>query len=148
MLTTALALAVASSGLAEGIPRDGPIETPSGTLRVVEIEGSGTIALQLGDRTLLAEGDYRDVGLITRAGDLVLVYVWYGRSACPGMFMWLHTEATDVRLSDRFGTCSDEVFVREAADGVGVKMTSLFGSADMVEFVYDGQTVQRRTLVE
>lgn len=139
MLTLALSVAVAGAALAEEA-----YDSPSGKVRI-EGEFNQMHRLFIGDTVMPLEG-YASAWLGERVGNLVLVGMSSGGTACPATFAWLDTTPGKLRLTDTFGTCSDTVEVSHTSETVTVTMPSMDPSRGMVAFDFDGKSVRERVL--
>ena len=110
----------------------------------VALEGARYASrLQLGDRTVdLSQYAFAEVE--RRLGDLVLIFLATGGTACPGRFVWVHVTTGDERMTEPFGTCSDLAEVTWDSETVTVIMPSMRADAPgKVAFVYDGKSAVR-----
>lgn len=138
-MTLALSLALTGTALAEEA-----YDTPSGKVRI-EGEFNQTHRLFVGNTVLPLEG-YASAWLGDRVGNLILIGMTLGGTACPATFAWLDTTPGKVALSDTFGSCSDTVEVSHDRETVTVTMPSMNASRGMVAFDFDGKTVTERVL--
>ncbi|MFN4154765.1 MAG: hypothetical protein ACK4HF_08930 [Paracoccaceae bacterium] len=117
------------------------IDTPSGPA-VITQQGIDSV-LTLAGQVFVFEGmPYASFG--DRLGDVVLVSVASGGSACPAQFVWLDTRPGLVRLTERFGTCSDLVEVSWDAESVIVTMPSMRPGEGPVAFHWGGKSAAIR----
>lgn len=117
------------------------IETPSGTATITQ-QGIDSV-LSIGGQSFVFEGmPYASFG--TRMGDVVLVTVAAGGSACAAEFVWLDTRPGLLRITDRFGTCSDLSEVSWDAESLIVTLPSMRPGEGPVAFHWDGKTAQVR----
>lgn len=137
------ALLLAKSAMAE-LPRLGPVETAAG---VVEVRRDAELLadrLWVGDIELFAEGAVRYVWLVAQRGDLLLAGVSNGGIGCPALFTWVHAEPGNVRVVEPyFGSCYDQVEVRETEAGLEVVMPAALAEEGWVAYTYDGTSVTR-----
>ena len=75
----------------------------------------------------------------TKVGDVVLVSLASGGTACPAEYVWLDTRPGQIRLTDRFGTCSDLPTVTWDSESVIVTLPSMVPGEGPVAFVWDGK---------
>jgi len=118
-------------------------DSPSGAVRIVGGSGEQK-SVTVGDQ-VIPLGDYY-AGLHEKVGNLVLVSISSGGTACPSQFAWLDTTPGKVRISETFGTCSDYAEVSHDNETVTVTMPSLNGSIGNVAFDYDGSRISERQL--
>ena len=117
------------------------IDTPSG-VAVITRQDIDSV-LSIGGQSFVFEGmPYASFG--DRLGDVVLVSVSTGGSACPAEFVWLDTRPGMLRLSDRFGTCSDLAEVSWDAESVIVTLPSMRPGEGPVAFHWDGKSAAIR----
>ena len=78
--------------------------SPSGEVRIVggDMEMK---AVSVGGRVFPLD-DFR-ADLLDKVGNLILVAIYSGGTACPATYAWLDTTPGNIGLSERFGTCSD-----------------------------------------
>lgn len=130
-------LALAAPALAQ----EEPVQTPLGPTRVEgEAFSEEGLRLFVGDRELLRSTD--DMALWAEAvvGDLLLVGLASGGTACEALWQWV-----DVRsgaASERFGTCSGAAEVTVAENGtVVVSMPGWDLDHPTSDFLYDGVAI-------
>ena len=139
---TALALCgLAGAALAQELAR---IDTPSGPAVIVRedtypVVSVGGQVFRFEDMTSGWFGD--------RLGDVVLVGLSTGGTACPAMFAWLDTRPGMIRITEVFGTCSDLPKVTWDAETVTVSMPSLVPGEGQVDFIWDGKTAAVREVL-
>jgi hypothetical protein len=119
------------------------IDTPSGTATLV---ADGTdMRLSVGGKAfVLNEMVYASFG--QRVGDVVLIEMGSGGSACPAMYAWLDTRPGMIRLTQAFGTCSDLAEVSWDSEAVTLTMPSMVPGEGQVAFRWDGKVVTEAAL--
>jgi hypothetical protein len=127
-------------------PVEIPLETPGGTVDVVDGPDGFTRYLTVGDRRFFEEDEYAFVQVEEQVGSLLLVTLSQGGNACPAQYVWLHTDADDVRVSETFGTCSDTFEVSSDAETLTVTLPSLDATEGFVAFDYDGNQITERVV--
>lgn len=119
------------------------IDTPSG-VAVLEAAGSD-MRLSLGGKAFVLNGmayaSFRD-----RVGDVVLVSMASGGTACPALYAWLDTRPGMIRLTQAFGTCSDLAEVSWDSESVIVTLPSMVPGEGKVAFRWDGKVVTETAL--
>ncbi|WP_103332881.1 hypothetical protein [Pseudotabrizicola formosa] len=141
MLRTVLALLACVAGPVQAQDSHNRIDTPSGTATITQ-QGIDSV-LAIAGQSFVFEGmPYASFG--DRLGDVVLVSVSAGGSACPAQFVWLDTRPGLVRLTERFGTCSDLAEVSWDAESLIVTLPSMRPGEGPVAFHWDGKTPQVR----
>ncbi len=119
------------------------IDTPSG-VAVLVAEGSD-MRLSLRGKAFVLNGmvyaSFRD-----RVGDVVLVSMASGGSACPALYAWLDTRPGMIRLTQAFGTCSDLAEVSWDSEAVIVTLPSLVPGEGPVAFRWDGKALTQTKL--
>ena len=139
VFSSLLALVIAGPVLAQDSYNR--IETPSGTA-VIAQQGIDSV-LTIGGQSFVFEGmPYVSFGDLL--GDVVLLSVSSGGSACAAEFVWLDTRPGQVRMTDRFGTCSDLAEVSWDAESVIVTLPSMQPGKGPVAFHWDGKTAAIR----
>lgn len=126
-------------------PAPAEIETAPTASGLARIEGDpfeGGERLIVGDRVALEAPTFPWLWIEAQVGDLLLVGMSSGGSACAAEWVWVHAEKPDLRLSEPFGTCSDLATVMADEETVTVSMPSSDADFPVVDFVYDGETVQ------
>lgn len=84
--------------------------------------------------------------LLNQVGNLILIAIYTGGTACPATYAWLDTTPDNLGLTKGFGTCSDLYELSHDSETVTLIMPSFNASEGRVAFVYDGRQVQRRVL--
>lgn len=142
-LAGAITLALAFGGSAPLLAQDGAqrIDTPSGPA-ILSRDDIHSVLTIGGQRFVFDGMPYAAFG--TRLGDVVLLSVSSGGSMCPAEFVWLDTRPGLVRLSDRFGTCSDLAEVTWDAESLIVTMPSMRPGEGQVAFHWDGKSAAVR----
>ena len=140
-LAAVLAAAVAATPLSAD-PVTGPFDSPAGLVRMVSTGDGFSQALQVGDATLFADGQYRFVTPIDRRGALVLVELASGGNACAAEYAWVHLDPKGPRATELFGTCSDLPVVSSDAETVTVRLPSSDPAEGFIDFVYDGRAIR------
>lgn len=115
---------------------------------------SGEVAIVGGEyetKSVTVGGQAFDLGdlradLVERVGNLVLIAIYTGGTACPATFAWLDTTPGSVKITDSFGTCSDYYELSHDSETVTLTMPSFRASQGQVAFIYDGHAVKERTL--
>lgn len=120
------------------------IDTPSGPAVITRSDIDAIVSV--GGQEFRFEGMLY-AGFAERLGDVVLLSLSMGGTACPGVFAWLDTRPGMIRVTDVFGTCSDLHEVTWDAEAVTVSMPSLVPGEGMVDFVWDGKTAAVREVV-
>ncbi|MDO9639721.1 MAG: hypothetical protein Q7J44_14365 [Pseudotabrizicola sp.] len=137
-------MAITCAGSVQAQDSYNRIDTPSG-VAVITRQDIDSV-LSIGGQTFVFEGmPYASFG--ERLGDVVLVSVSSGGSACPAEFVWLDTRPGQLRLSDRFGTCSDLAEVSWDAESVIVTLPSMRPGEGPVAFHWDGKSAAIRDVV-
>lgn len=118
-----------------------PVETPLGPTRVEgEAFSEEGLRLLVGDRELLRSTDDMSIWAEASVGDLLLVGLASGGTACAVLWRWVDVRTGEA--TEPFGTCADVAEVREAEDGTAVVT---MGSPDpdfpRSDFVFDGAAV-------
>lgn len=125
------------------VAAEAQIDTPSGAATLVS-EGTD-MRLSLGGKAFVLNGmayaSFRD-----RVGDVVLISMASGGSACPAMYAWLDTRPGMIRLTQAFGTCSDLAEVSWDSEAVIVTLPSLVPGEGSVAFRWDGKAVTQTKL--
>lgn len=132
-LVIGFALVLSNAALAQA-----QIDTPSGPAFVVKTP-NGSPRLTVGGQVFDFDG-YWGADFAARVGDVVLVGLYSGGTACPAEYFWLDTRPGLIRVSDRFGTCSDLPQVSWDSQAVTVTLPSFVAGAGPVAFVWDGKT--------
>lgn len=141
MRVTVLGLMACVAGPVQAQDTYNRIETPSGTATLTQQGGDSV--LTIGGQGFVFEGmPYVSFG--ERLGDVVLLSVSSGGSACPAEFVWLDTRPGQVRITDRFGTCSDLAEVSWDAESVIVTLPSMRPGEGPVAFHWDGKAAAIR----
>ena len=117
--------------------------SPSGEVRIVG--GDMEMKSVSVGGSVLPLDDFR-ADLLDKVGNLILVAIYSGGTACPATYAWLDTTPGNIGLSERFGTCSDLYEMSHDAETVTVTMPSFDASEGRVAFVFDGREVSRRVL--
>lgn len=138
-----LVLTAALLGLSSPLLAQDGFSSPSGVVKITGGEYEMK-SVSVGNETIPLN-DYR-AGLIEKVGNLVLVAIYSGGTACPATFAWLDTTPGKVRLTETFGTCSDYAEVSSDAETVTVTMPSFDASEGRIAFVYDGHNVTREMM--
>lgn len=100
-------------------------------------------AAYIGDTRLSLPEGVRYISFPYQIGDLLLISYSFGGNGCPAQFVWAHSVPGAVRLSERFGTCSDSFDVTYNSETVSVSMPSMrTGENHSVTFVYDGRGIR------
>ena len=137
-LGMAVLLAVPAPALAtDSLP------SPSGEVRIVggDMEMK---SVSVGGR-LFPLDDFR-ADLLDRVGNLILVGIYTGGTACPATYAWLDTTPGNLGLTESFGTCSDLYELSHDSETVTVTMPSFDASEGRIAFIYDGQAIRRKVL--
>lgn len=119
------------------------LPSPSGEVRITGGEYEMKSVTVGGESFPL--GDLR-ASLVDQLGNLILVAIYTGGTACPATYAWLNTTPGSLGLTDSFGTCSDLYELSHDSETVTLTMPSFNASEGKVAFVYDGRQVARRVL--
>ncbi len=141
-ILTALALC-GLAGMASG-QELARIDTPSGPAVITREDIDAVVTV--GDQSFRFDGMmYAWFG--EKVGDVVLLGLSMGGTACPAQFAWLDTRPGLIRVTEVFGTCSDLAEVSWDAEAVIVSMPSLAPGEGQVDFLWDGKTATVEELV-
>lgn len=136
----------ATSGQAQSIAEGVDLSTESGQIAILDSADGFSRVLRVGDRRFFEDGGYRYVSVEAQRGALYLIGVASGGTACPSLFVWLHTEGGAPRVTETFGNCSDLPGVSSDAETVTVTLPSSTAADGFVSFVYDGKTIDERVV--
>ena len=118
------------------------VPTASGLARIEGDPFESGERLMIGSHVALEDPTSPWLWIEEELGDLLLVGTSEGGSACAAQWVWIHTENSEFRRSEPFGTCSDLATVTADETTVTVSMPSYDASQPMIDFVYDGATVR------
>ena len=113
------------------------MDTASGPA-VMRDDGIET-TLSLGGQDFTLEAVYAGFG--PQVGNLVLLVLPTGGTACPAMFAWADTTPGAVSVGTPFGTCSDLAEVSHDAESVTVTLPSMEAGKGPVAFRWDGKAM-------
>jgi hypothetical protein len=117
------------------------VQTPLGPTRVEgERFTDGGLRLYVGDRELIQTEEDAYLWAEAIEGDLLLVGLGSGGTACPEMWQWVNIRTGET--SERFGTCLAAAEVSATDKGeITVSMPSWDFDFPTWDYVYDGTTV-------
>lgn len=119
------------------------LPSPSGEVSIVGAD-MDMKSVSVGGR-LFPLDDLR-ADLLDRVGNLILVGIYTGGTACPATYAWLNTTPGQLGLTEAFGTCSDLYELSHDSETVTLTMPSFDASEGRVAFVYDGHNVFREII--
>ncbi|WP_460274129.1 hypothetical protein [Celeribacter sp. ULVN23_4] len=95
-------------------------ETASGIAEILPLGPFQTDALYLADEPvdLPQSADHLDIA--AQDGDMLLVMLGSGGTACPKMWVYVDASETPAKVSEMFGTCHDDAKVSLTARGIEV----------------------------
>ncbi|WP_143535522.1 hypothetical protein [Roseisalinus antarcticus] len=122
--------------------------TPSGDIRFdwSETTDGPVTRVFVGETEIAFDPPPAIAWLEARAGTLALIGISQGGNGCSASFVWLHTAPGDLRRTAPFGTCSELVTLSHDVETVTVTMPSRRVADGEVAFVYDGRSIETRTL--
>lgn len=122
---------------------DNILYSPSGEVRIVGDDRDNKSVSVGGE--LFPLHDLR-AELLGRVGNLILVGIYTGGTACPALYAWLNTTPGTLGLTESFGTCSDLYELIHDRETVTLTMHSFDASEGRVAFIYDGHTIFREII--
>jgi hypothetical protein len=119
------------------------LPSPSGEVQIVGGDRDNK-SVSVGGR-LFPLNDLR-ADLLERVGNLILVGIYTGGTACPALYAWLDTTPGQLGLTESFGTCSDLYELIHDQESVTLIMPSFDASEGHVAFIYDGHAIYRKII--
>lgn len=143
ILTKFAALAFSAFAvLASPVMAEEVYDSPSGSVRMAELDGQKAVAV---GGELLPLGTFSRAYFHARVRDYFLIQYSTGGSACPVEWVWLNTAPGSVGLSESFG-CSEWAEVDFDGKIMTVTMESLNSSEGEVAYDFDGHSITRRVV--
>lgn len=134
-------LAVASLTFSTQAYADSVLDLPAGQVELKQKpdQDPGFVALA-GGKEVGIDNAY-EPQVMARHGDSVMLPVYSGGNACPADYVWLTFDATGLRVTPTFGTCSEAGEIVETAGYPSITMAGM--GAVLGDFRYDfgGATV-------